>query len=298
MAIPASYVAAASGGIQSLSGLLAGARQNKLNRDFQDMQNRRDQINQNMLYLSQTKQARKNWELQNQYNSPVQQMNRMRQAGLSTQLMYGKGAENTAEAIHSTQGDAPNHPAPQVDMGYVPESLSGGIQTYNNVMTGRSIQAQTDNMYEQRQLMMQEEALKAAQTLNTIKDTEGKGFHLDISRDLYDQTIKRATLDNQNLEADLIKKRADTQYTLDANERARLLTSVNIKKTMQEILESKIRVAKSKQEIANLKQALIKLTNDTQFEAKLQKAGVVKGAGITANAASIITTFWDNLFGD
>lgn len=44
----------------------------------------------------QNRQNRKNWELQNEYNSPFSQMERYRQAGLNPNLIYGSGQNASA----------------------------------------------------------------------------------------------------------------------------------------------------------------------------------------------------------
>lgn len=44
------------------------------------------------------RQNRKNWELQNEYNAPVQQMARYRAAGLSPNLIYSNGQASSGNA--------------------------------------------------------------------------------------------------------------------------------------------------------------------------------------------------------
>ena len=64
-----------------------------LNYRAQKEQNELDRKYQEFMYNKQRQDAQFDWNQQNQYNSPEQQMNRLRQAGLNPNLVYGKGAE-------------------------------------------------------------------------------------------------------------------------------------------------------------------------------------------------------------
>lgn len=44
-----------------------------------------------------------NWNMQNEYNKPSAQMERLAEAGLNPNLVYGKGADNTASSLPSYQ---------------------------------------------------------------------------------------------------------------------------------------------------------------------------------------------------
>lgn len=63
------------------------------------------------------KSAKKNYQQQQEYNSPAQQMQRFQQAGLSPYLMYGQGSNGNASA-----------PAPQTDYGL--DKIGGNIGDY------------------------------------------------------------------------------------------------------------------------------------------------------------------------
>lgn len=83
------------------SGLFA-ANQARKNRKFQER-----------MYYQQLEDNRENWRLQNEYNLPVNQLQRLTDAGLNPLLMYGQGGvSNTvsspsqgASAPHGAQGD-------------------------------------------------------------------------------------------------------------------------------------------------------------------------------------------------
>lgn len=53
------------------------------------------------------------WERENQYNSPSEQMARLKEAGLNPHLVYGNGATATGGSINSPQYQTPSLRAPQ-----------------------------------------------------------------------------------------------------------------------------------------------------------------------------------------
>lgn len=70
------------------------------------------------MYNRQRQDALADWDRQNQYNSPIAQMTRFKDAGLNPNLIYGQ--QNQAPAVRSSSGgDKPNIQAPQFDLGGV-----------------------------------------------------------------------------------------------------------------------------------------------------------------------------------
>ncbi|UPW41458.1 DNA pilot protein [Dipodfec virus UA23Rod_1340] len=59
------------------------------------------------MYARQLADSRENWNMQNEYNSPAAQMERLREAGLNPNLVYGNGANNT----NSSNAATPSHGA-------------------------------------------------------------------------------------------------------------------------------------------------------------------------------------------
>ena len=59
--------------------------------------------------------ARENWNMQNQYNTPQNQMARFKEAGLNPHLIYGQGNPGNAQSIQTpdvkpyTRAEASNH---------------------------------------------------------------------------------------------------------------------------------------------------------------------------------------------
>jgi len=64
----------------------------------------------------------KNWEMQNEYNSPAQQMQRLKEAGLNPNLVYGKGAVG-----NSASQPAPYQKAKSISRELRPVNMSGPL---------------------------------------------------------------------------------------------------------------------------------------------------------------------------
>jgi ribosomal protein L25 (general stress protein Ctc) len=131
--------------VNSLANRRAQRKQNEADRQFSK---------------DQTAQQRQwdieDWDKTNAYNHPAEQMNRLRQAGLNPNLVYGKGADNTAVMI---KGGAvqplQKQEAPQLNY-----SAANAIMQYQQVKT---MQQQTDNLAQQNALMQADKNLRDAQ---------------------------------------------------------------------------------------------------------------------------------------
>lgn len=81
-----------------------------------------------------------NWNRENQYNSPAQQMQRLREAGLNPNLVYGKGADNTAGGLSGGSIQAAAGKAITMDN---PINAAGTALSFGNVMAqNKLLQAQ------------------------------------------------------------------------------------------------------------------------------------------------------------
>lgn len=76
------------------------------------------------------------WNRQNQYNSPMEQMKRLRQAGLNPNLMYGKGTTGNASQLPKYQKPTPEHP-------FMPLQIGNLMDMYQNVQMKKQ---QIDNL--------------------------------------------------------------------------------------------------------------------------------------------------------
>lgn len=99
-------------------------------------------------YKQQKSDALANWNLQNQYNSPVEQMKRLREAGLNPMLVYGSGN--------------------------VTGNSSGSIDTPVVPVTGGKIGKAFSNVAGKLALAQQGQDLEATRLLNTGHELDNK----------------------------------------------------------------------------------------------------------------------------
>lgn len=193
--------------------------------------NRRMRDFQREMYERQRVDSLNDWQMQNQYNSPAEQMKRFVDAGLNPNLIYGS-ANNNAPTVRSSTPGTWNPQPTNLDLSQVGGSLM-------DIYDARMKQAQTDNLQQQLETSKQQTLLTAAQTANTIAntgklsvDTEAGKFHLQQAQSLSDFVLEKA-------QADLSKTYADTKFTLDANDRAAALQGGNLQQQVENILNAR-----------------------------------------------------------
>lgn len=250
-------------------GYLIGAGINALtgfaNRESQKGQNAKDRDFQIQMYNLQRKHALEDWSREAEYNSPIQQMERLRQAGLNPNLVYGKGADNTMRSVRSSQANTPNQTAPQLQL-----DTAKHIMGYAQI---RNIQANTDATSQLAAVRKQEALLKDAQTATELSRgnlTKEQALQL---RGIRDYIIEEARLNNE-------KKKADIAYTLDENERRELMNTTNVQLSIEKILSERINRAKTQKEIDKLKATIELVKKDDELKRlhiNLAKDGIYPG---------------------
>lgn len=160
------------GALINVAGNVATAQANQSNAMQQDRVNTRRAYEQ---YQIQKKDAIEFWNMQNSYNAPEAQMQRLEAAGLNPALMYGQGSGGAGEAsniqvpsMNSTPLDIRNTHA---DMGGI------GTMWYDTQLKAQSL----DNLKKDADLKDRQGALLAAQELKTLSET--KRYDFDLMRD-------------------------------------------------------------------------------------------------------------------
>lgn len=222
-------------------------------------------------YALQRKDNLADWDRVNEYNHPKQQMERLRQAGLNPHLVYGKGADTTAMSINESSMDNFNARTPPSTLG---ESTGNALNAY---FGNKMRQAQTDNLYQQNEVLQQDAALKAAQTGKTLADTARSSFDLTQADRLKDLAYDQAMLNNQSTEIQNRQRTQAMEVELTRLEEYKLANAANVQKTYQDIISSRIQNAKTQQETKNLKVIHDNLKKDgivKQFQAEMANEGV------------------------
>lgn len=212
MPIPAAALFA--GGVN-----LAGQGLNAL---FQGGQNRKQRKWAEKQYDKQRRDALMDRDYQNWYDSPSEQMRRLKEGGLNPHLAYGSGTvANTGSVTRATNTDAWNPTAPQFDLGSVMGSY------YDTQIK----QAQVDNVKAQNELINM-------QALLTNYKAAKEGTDLRMTSDAAPGNMFEDLLKTQfeAAKAQLHKVKAETQVTINRDEREALASAQSLKEGLERIL--------------------------------------------------------------
>lgn len=147
-------------------------------------------------YQTQRKDALADWNMQNQYNSPQQQMQRLKDAGLNPNLVYGSGATATAASQpRSSSAATPNINPVQVD----PQNLVLGYAQMRQM--DLQVKAMMQSMAESKS----REDANRTKMLKDMGQIDMTAFNLGQKRRLADTTYETAlkTLENSQVKAAL-----------------------------------------------------------------------------------------------
>lgn len=251
---PVTTAAAITAGVSALSGgaqAYATGKQNKKSRAFS-----------REMYEKTKADNIKFWDMQNQYNSPEAQMQRLKAAGLNPNMVYDKGG-----AIQA----AGNISSPDVQGGQfrTPDfaAITNPIQGYFDI---KIKQAQYDNLLAANTTMQQEAVLKAAQALGETSRTKGQTIANALAESNFNYSVEGARLANE-------QTRANTQFTLDSNARAQVMQGRSLELIAQDILLRREQTANTAAERANIRQQLENIKKDGQlkdFDINLRKIGI------------------------
>lgn len=215
------------------------------------------------------------WNRQNQYNSPTAQMQRLREAGLNPNLVYGNGATTTAGEIRSTDVKPWNPKAPNF------ESMGNSVMAYQDV---RMREAQINNLAAQGEDIRESAMLKRAQRSKVEGDTEWINWKTNFEKSLEDIS---ADIRSKNLH----KLRVDIDYKTDENIRRELYTAQNLREGAERILNMKLGRELTQTQIDNINQLMKNSKLDEQlkqWEVELSKKGFHKGDPVYLRTGSAI----------
>lgn len=241
------------------------------NRRAQQKQNEQDMQFQRDMYAWTRKDALDDWNRTNAYNHPLQQMQRLDEAGINPNALAGQGFDATAGAIRSGDASGSNHPAALTDADMIPNAIQDSMRL-------AGAQASIDATRQGIELSQTEELLKKAQIAESGQRTATSAFQLQQSQELKDSVIEHARLSNEKLRADTEFTDIQADIALERNEREALVSSTNVELTVQHILESKLRQAKVPLEREQLEVMIANAKKEgvlKQLDIDLRKQGVM-----------------------
>lgn len=173
-----------------LAAVIAGANVagGIFNTISQGVQNRKNRKWAEKRYNIERADALHDWHMQNAYNSPEQQMSRLKAAGLNPNLVYGTGADATAQgSVKNVGTQTPDTGVPQFQfdaMNYIDAAVK---------------QAQVNNVDASTKVAEEQRALVAAQVTKTIMDTHNANLDYETKKQLQEYQVNAAKLGNEQL---------------------------------------------------------------------------------------------------
>lgn len=254
-----------------LIGLAAGAISQAANAFSTGKMNKATRKWNQMMYAKQRRHNLEDWHMQNEYNSPQQQMARMKAAGLNPNLIY-EGNPNVASA-NVGMADTGNYKpeAPQFDGGELVRNYAD-VQAMN--LQKQMQKENIEQLKKQRQVMDTQMLETNARTANITQD-------LTLKKELQEYNVDAARLQNIRLETetDVLKQR---------NAREIVMQSQNIAESIARIAEMEARISKVPHEIEYLKTQIDNGRLDKEFkqiENELAKKNVFKSDPLYARIA-------------
>lgn len=219
------------------------------------------------MYAKQRADSLQDWNMQNQYNSPAEQMRRLKSAGLNPNLVYGEGAvANNSSLPRQVQMDNWKPEAPRYDG-------SGIAQSMSSIYDIQLKTAQTDNLKATNEVLKQDALLRAAQTASTVAGTARSKFDLGQAQTLSQYVIEQA-------KANLNATQTGTDINLQANERAAAQSAQSLQKGAEEILSIRLGRAKTEAERNLILQQMASVQKDVrlkQLDIDLKEQGIQPG---------------------
>lgn len=202
-----------------------------LNAASQGSMNRKTRRWNEKMYGMQRADALADWNMQNEYNSPVSQMQRLRDAKLNPNLVYGNGADAMGGVVRSTNVESWNPQTPR--WGDMAAAGGAGLSAYYDTQIK---EAQIDNLKTINTVQVQEAALKAAQTAATNIGAEANKFDLSQRQRLADISLQTAEQSLKKIMADIENTGVSTRVLTNRDEREAAQTSSSIAEATARIL--------------------------------------------------------------
>lgn len=210
---------------------------------------------------SNRRNERKMWQRNNEYNHPLMQMQRLREAGLNPHLVYGQSAGGASGNSAS--------PASSDDL-----QLNNNFFEYLSQYVGSKKQeTEIDNLERQREVMTADIALKGSQQASNEANTARSKFDLSQAERLKDISVQAAIENLHNIQRSGVKIDREVDKLIEDT----ALSATNRKVSEQTIRESQQRIRESQDRIRT---AIIdrdgkKLDNEIRkIELNLRKLGI------------------------
>lgn len=188
------------------------------------------------------------WNLQNEYNSPTQQMARLRSAGLNPNLVYGNGV------VGNSAGSAPQYEPADIERAHLTPYRgwnAGLTDAATTFLSARTNKAQVENMEAQNALIRQQAATEGLRQANIAASTARSEFDLSQANRLKDVSVARA-------EAEMSQAQHQADITWSRSEQERVKSVVD-----RALQDTRIKLGKA--EYAKTLEAVTRLMQDNDI---------------------------------
>lgn len=261
-------------GIAAGANLIGGV----VNNAYQQSTNRASRRWQEKMYDKQRADNLSDWSMSNEYNSPQQQMARLKMAGLNPNLVYGNGAQaGEAAGVKAASHGNWNPQAPELPLG---TAAGAGIAAYQDA---RLKDAQIDLLKEREKNLVEDSRLKAIkgisesvrQALDGVRKVGGELANKKAAG-LMDSQFQAAQLGVDRLKSEIAGIDARTEFTTNSDRRADNVDRRQAAITAESLMTSRINRAKTQAEIDNLALAAQNMIKDgvlKQLEMDMRSKG-------------------------
>lgn len=226
------------------------------------------------MYAKQRQDSLADYQMQNEYNHPSSVMQRLRDANLNPNLVYGEGANMPSATVKSADTGNWSPSVPNLDLG---GAVNTGISTYYDTQ----LKKQTiDNLRVDNTLKKQESDIKQIAMLMGMLGVEEKGFDLGVKKELRNTTVETVKWKMQEILTEISKKEAETTSIKDENDRRNEMQADTLLTTAANRMETAARTAKTEAERQEINQKIQILKSETtikQYDALLTKYGIRPG---------------------
>lgn len=176
------------------------------------------------MYDKQRGHAVSDWHMQNAYNSPEAQMQRLKEANLNPNLVYGSGSvAQEASTPRGSNASQPNFKAPQLDLGSVVQQAMMTKQIQSNI-------ARTD---------AETEAIKERTAGDAFKNELNRTIGLERMAENYQWASDKVAIDSQRANAEFEAFKAGTDNYYGKGSMAAKAANAKFHQTIQELENSK-----------------------------------------------------------
>lgn len=127
------------GGISAIGNTLGGVISAKSNKHLMREQMRWEES----MYARQLQDARENWRMQNEYNSPANQRKLLEEAGYNPAMM-GADLQSASSADNIAMGNVPSAPSYSMTPNYIADTVNSATQAFSTLVAANATKQNAD----------------------------------------------------------------------------------------------------------------------------------------------------------